>query len=136
MTELTKKQRDELRRMYEKATPVPWAVDKTNALGAYGIWDDGVSVHVCRMGDENKKTWLATTEERTANAAYIVAACNTLPSLLDAIDAAEAREAKLRAVCQRLSDAWSSSSSATTWDALNGNLVEIVRDAREALAKE
>lgn len=73
---------DELRRLAEAATPRPWAVEpdywSPDVLGA----DGGVIVTTLHSDLPRR--------EDAANAAYIAAACNAVPGLLDRLRAAEA----------------------------------------------
>lgn len=89
--------RPELRKLIQEASALPWTVDGTKALGAYGIWTDyavnpgwdgaGYPVQICSMLPmENTGV---PVEVRGANAALITAACNSLPGLLDRLDAVE-----------------------------------------------
>jgi hypothetical protein len=80
---------DRLERLAEKCTPLPWAVDKTVALGAYGVWTDGTVLpegepmrRICSMIPHDNPDVPQRT--RDANAALIVEAVNNLKSLLSA----------------------------------------------------
>lgn len=73
-------------------TPGPWRVDKTNALGAYGVWTDyahpnnpneGFPAQVC---SHDIHCHVITMQERNANCQLISAAPDLLAALQNMID--------------------------------------------------
>lgn len=104
--------------MSTKFTPGPWMVDKTVALGAYGVWKDvrGTDEPMRPVCSVYSPGTILPREERDANAALIAAAPDLLEAckaVLPAIyaqarygsewdrDAWEAHEAALRAAIAR-----------------------------------
>jgi hypothetical protein len=71
-----------------KLTAAPWVVDKTKALGAYGVWTDyathpghdgaGYPSQICSVVPNSTDT---TREERDANAAFISLARNAIDAM-------------------------------------------------------
>jgi hypothetical protein len=88
------------RAIIEAATPGPWEVDATKALGAYGVYH-GLSTdrpsRVCSM-----LPCELPRDRRDANAAFIAAARTGWPKALDERDAAIARAERAEAACQLL----------------------------------
>ena len=70
--------RDELRKLAEAATPGPWVQNGRNGIPT----PIGSCVALTRRHDD---------DERRADAEFIAAARTALPTLLDQLDAAEAR---------------------------------------------
>ncbi len=69
-----------------KHTPGPWVVDRTVALGAYGVWymptDDAKdNIHVCTVMAHRGVPTMVNQEMRNANCALIAAA----PEMLDVL---------------------------------------------------
>jgi hypothetical protein len=96
----------ELRALLAKATPVPW-----HELGMpyYQYWITGSPAPKHGQIIKNRIAVLDSyewpnaempPERRTANAALIVAAVNALPALLDRLEQAEARIARLERVAE------------------------------------
>ena len=77
------------------ATPGPWAVDGTAALGAYGVVCATAAEHVASVFYLAQRLSLSNRPKRDANAAFIAASRSDLPRLL-----AEVR--RLRAEVERL----------------------------------
>src|SRR5574343_1200238 len=93
----------ELKRLAAGATPGPWMVDGTKALGAYYVWrSEGLGTAdaqmICRLGSTNQDEWLKEAEKRTNDGNLIVAIRNHADALL----AAAERCAELEAVADQL----------------------------------
>jgi len=78
----------------EKATAGSWYVDKTVALGAYGVWKDVYDTdepmqQICSVFSNNKSD--VPREERDANATFIAMARTALPDALRKLAAIEER---------------------------------------------
>lgn len=90
-TTITPEERAELRRLAGEATPLPWKMEKHCDESAHMEVTDYVGI-VCTTpfyGFEYPEQW--------TNGEYIAAACNAATRLLDALEAAEAENARLRA---------------------------------------
>lgn len=101
-----------LRALVEKATPGPWDTDGSTSVGAGEEWlahltayDDGSSLAQAR-----------------ADAAFIAAARDAVPALLDRLAAVEAKNERLEAVEGRLSE--------LLWDLTGGLLSKTGYDVR------
>lgn len=82
----------ELRRLLEAATPGPWTERGRDVDHDKFVADGKNPADVCGLGCEVEgppEAWHRGQFERHADAALIVAAVNALPSLLDALDAAD-----------------------------------------------
>ena len=90
-TTITPEERANLRRLAGAATPRPWKMRKHCDESAHMEVADSVGI-VCTTpfyGFEYPEQW--------TNGEYIAAACNAATRLLDALEAAEAESARLRA---------------------------------------
>lgn len=74
---------DELRRLAEAATPGPWAVERDH--WSPDVYDTKGNVLITTQHSD------LSMREDAANAAYIAAACNAVPGLLDRLTEAEER---------------------------------------------
>jgi hypothetical protein len=113
----------ELKAALSKATPGPWMVDSTVALGAYGIWRDSKNLaedepmeQVCSMLPMEKRF---AQEKRDADAALIVALVNNAEALI----AAAERNEQLERLLDEAADALH----------ING-LKGLAKDIRQAIA--
>ena len=89
-TMITPEERAELRRLAGEATPLPWKMEKHCDESAHMEVADSVGI-VCTTpfyGFEYPEQW--------TNGEYIAAACNSVPRLLTALEAAEAESARLQ----------------------------------------
>jgi len=89
---ITKEQRAELRRLCENATPGPWIDDAFIGTDDY---DDPDTPVVMRPGKQN--IIVPMEYGLSYDADFIASSRSAVPALLDALDAAEAENARLRA---------------------------------------
>lgn len=93
--------REELRRLCEAATPGPWTLDPCD--GEFGFVRSGIvwTAQNDSAAFSGTDFIQAKTEE---DAAFIAAARAAVPALLDALEAAEARERRLREAVTKCAD--------------------------------
>lgn len=127
--------------MSDKWTPVPWRVDETKVLGAYGVWTDyathpghdgaGYESQICSVIMSSKFMGDVSREQRDANAKLIAAA----PDLLAACRAALAYDASIagraaRGDCELRNEG----GGIATGDDLDALYMDWITKAREAIA--
>lgn len=88
---------EKLERLAKAATPGPW---KDKSFKRYYDWgvicSGGKRIAQCTSADVTDERKRVTFEEKLANAAYIAAACNSLPDLIAELKAARAENADLK----------------------------------------
>jgi hypothetical protein len=83
----------DLRALAEKATPGPWSLGRSTASDGDNDWHPQIWPAIgapIASSDGRASGRPGAPEKDAADFAYIVAACNALPALLDRLDKAEA----------------------------------------------
>lgn len=125
MTTLTPERIAELRRLHAEATPGPWKCSRPDML-SYNAATGEQNSFVYR-GDVRRIT--VEADNPVEDAAWIAAACNTLPAAMDEIERLQAQVEKMRAALQTLHDDNVEYSRLNNLGAENNHALRMAREA-------